>query len=198
MLDSACASGGRCVGTLADEIERIDAQLDAQRGGAFTIDDAVERFMRERGAVDAGAWPQRYREMCLEMVAAFVIPEPGAHDLLFGLRERGIRSAILTNGWSPLQQAKALRAGFEGPVIVSADVGVQKPYAEAFGELARVLHAPLASIAFVGDTAESDVAGALAVGMTAVWFDAERRPYPKDIPAPTEVIHSLTELLDLL
>ena len=194
MLDHACEHEAEPIGTLAEEIERIDALLVRQRSGACTIEDAVETFMRERGCSHAAQYVQQYKSMCVEMVDSFVIPEPGARGMLAELRRRAIPVAILTNGWSPLQQRKAERVGFEGPVIVSADLGVQKPEPAAFEALSRVLGRDPAEIAFVGDTPATDIAGALRAGMFAVWLDAEGVTFPKDIPAASAVIHNLAEL----
>lgn len=200
LLDRICQQGGRCIGTLADEIERIDTLLADQRAGHFTIEDAVQRFVRERGISEAesASWPGDYKHLSIGMVQAFVIPEPGVKSMLTQLRERGIRTAILTNGWSPLQLRKAARVEFDGPVIVSSDVGVQKPERAAFDALAAALQAEPEEIAFVGDTPATDVAGALAAGMRAIWFDADRIAYPKEAPAPWAVIHSLAELPPLV
>ena len=198
LLDAVCAQGGRYVGTLAQEIERIDVLLAKQRSGACTIEDAVESFVREHGCSNSREFPDRYKDLAMEMVAAFVIPQPGVRETLAVLRARNLPYAILTNGWSPLQQRKAARVHFEGPLVVSADIGVQKPEAAAFAALARVLGAPANEIAFVGDTPASDVGGALSAGMFGIWFDAEDVKYPKDVPAPSAVIHSLAELLALV
>lgn len=193
LLDEACTRGASCLGTLAEEIERIDELLADQRVGRFTIEAAVEQFMRERGSEPAGC-VERYKSMAVAMVEEFVIPEPGVTAMLASLKEQDIAYAILTNGWSPLQQRKAKRVGFDGPVVVSADIGVQKPQLAAFEALARTLAMPLDRVAFVGDTPESDIAGAYRAGMKAIWFDAEGAIYPKDGPAPAAVIHSLAEL----
>lgn len=198
LLDAACAQGGRCIGTLADEIDRIDALLADQRAGRFTIEDAVERFVRERGVRETQPWAQRYKDLCIAMVDAFVIPEPGVKAMLAQLNDRGIATAILTNGWSPLQQRKAQRVAFQGPVVVSADLGVQKPQAAAFEALARALQAEPAEIAFVGDTPATDVEGALRAGMRAIWFDADRIAYAPGIPPPSAAIGALTELPEVL
>jgi HAD superfamily hydrolase (TIGR01509 family) len=198
LLEAACAQGSRYLGTLAQEIERIDALLAKQRSGACTIEHAVESFVREHGGSNSREYPERYKGLAMEMVSAFVIPQPGVREALAGLRARKLPYAILTNGWSPLQQRKAARVQFDGPVVVSADIGVQKPEAAAFDALARVLGAPANEIAFVGDTPASDVAGAIAAGMFGIWFDAEGVEYPKDVPAPSAVIHSLAELLSVV
>jgi putative hydrolase of the HAD superfamily len=198
LLDAACERGGQCVGTLAQEIERIDDLLAKQRAGACTIEDAVRRFMRERGVEDPQPFVGEYTTMSVEMVGSFVIPQPGVREMLADLRSRKIPVAILTNGWSPLQQKKAARVQFDGPVIVSADIGVQKPEAEAFAALANALGVAPEDVAYVGDNPASDVAGAIAAGMFGVWFDAEGVTYPEDLARPSKVIHSLQELSALV
>lgn len=198
LLDAACESGGHCIGTLAEEIVRIDELLAEQRAGAFTIEEAVRRFMHERGMADPRRFVDIYKRMALEMVGEFVVPEPGARQMLEELRRRGIACAILTNGWSPLQQYKAQRAQFEGAVIVSADIGAQKPQPQAFTALASAVGFAPGEIAYVGDTPATDIAGALRAGMRAVWFDAEGVTYPKDLAPPHAVIHALAELPDAL
>lgn len=194
LLDAACESGGHCIGTLADEIERIDDLLVKQRSGHFTIEEAVVRFMSERGVREPQPYVHEYKRMAVDMVRTFVIPQPGVREMLAELRRRKIPVAILTNGWSPLQQKKAELVEFDGPVVVSADLGIQKPEPPAFEALAKALGAPPHEIAFVGDTPGSDVAGAIRAGMCGIWFDAEGVTYPAELPAPTEVIHTLAEL----
>ncbi|HZT11425.1 MAG TPA: HAD family hydrolase [Candidatus Baltobacteraceae bacterium] len=196
ILEEACASGACYLGTLAEEIERIDAILQRQRTGECSIEAAVEGFIAQRGVRPAG-YADRYKRLALEMADAFVIPEPGVRALLDGLFERGIRCAILTNGWSPLQERKAQRVGFDGPVLVSATIGVQKPHRRAFELLAEALECDANDAAYVGDNPIVDVAGARAAGMRAVWYDAEGATYPKDIPAPDAVIHSLADICAL-
>lgn len=198
LLDAACEQGGRCIGTLADEIVRIDDLLSKQRSGAFTIEEAVAQFMRERGAPDPQAYIAEYKRMAVDMVRSFVIPEPGVGEMLAELRRRDIPYAILTNGWSPLQQHKAQRVHFDGAVLVSSDLGIQKPDPQAFAALAQALAVPPDEIAFVGDTPESDVAGSIRAGMHGIWLDAEGTAYPASLPRPSEVIHSLAELAALV
>ena len=194
LLEGACQTGGHCIGTLAEEIERIDDLLVKQRAAQFTIEEAVVRFMRERGVAEPQPYVAEYKRMAVDMVRMFVIPQPGVGEMLADLRRRKIPVAILTNGWSPLQQKKAERVEFDGPVVVSADLGIQKPEPQAFSALAQALGAQPEEIAFVGDTPASDVAGAIRAGMQGIWFDAEGVTYPANLPPPSAVIHSLAEL----
>lgn len=183
---------------LIDEIERIDILLANQRAGAFSIEEAVIRFVTERGASDPQPYVARYKAMCVDMVQSFVVPEPGVQELLDTLRSRNVAYALLSNGWSPLQQTKAARVGFDGPVLVSSDIGAQKPSQAAFAALQRAFEVPAGEIAYVGDAPDTDVDGARRAGLRGVWFDAERRDYPKELLQPSAVVHGLVEVTALV
>ena len=98
----------------------------APAGGTFSIDEAVRRFVRERGIAPDERYAQRFRAMALDMVDELVVPLPGAKRMFETLRERRVRVAVLSNGWNPLQVRKARRAGFEGTVLASAQIGEQQ------------------------------------------------------------------------
>ncbi|GAC1655868.1 MAG: hypothetical protein NVS9B12_07190 [Vulcanimicrobiaceae bacterium] len=199
LLERLISAGGQPIGTLDDETKHIDDLLAAQRSGAFTIDEAVMCFARDRlPHTDVRPYVRTYKEYALESVDYFVVPLPGTRELLKGLRQRGIAAAILTNGWSPLQERKAARVGFEGPVIVSERIGAQKPAQKAFDALLVALGVPAAEAWYVGDQPVSDVAGSIAAGLRGVWLDCESLAYPQDIVRPTQVIHNLEALLEVL
>jgi HAD superfamily hydrolase (TIGR01549 family) len=198
LLDAICEQGGKCLGTLAQESARIDALLEEQRSGAFTIDEAVRRFAAERQAAAPETFVERYKRMALDSVPEFFVAAPDARAVLGELQRRGIPCAILSNGWSPLQQEKARQLAFNGPVLVSDAIGAQKPQPQAFDSLARALATDPRDIAYVGDNPRADIAPALAAGMRAIWLDAEGVTYAPGLPAPSAVIHRLAELLALL
>jgi HAD superfamily hydrolase (TIGR01509 family) len=198
LAECAHAAGCRTLGSLAQESRYIDALLDEQRSGALTIEEAVRRFLEERGCGGADRFVDVYKRIALESVEQFVVPQPDVAEVLAALRARRIPYAILTNGWSPLQERKALRVSFDGPVLVSSELRMQKPAAGAFAALAAALgHAPQ-HIAYVGDAPAADVAGAQAAGMVGVWLDAEGARYPDDLAPACAIVHTLTELLTLV
>lgn len=198
LLDEVVRRGGGPLGSLADESDRIDQLLAQQRGGLFTIDDAVRRFFAERGARADDPAVAGYRAMALSMAEAFVVPVPGAREMLRELRGCGYAVAVLTNGWSPLQQRKLALLGFEGPTIVSGDIGVQKPDVAAFDILVSALGTPRDGCWYVGDDPKSDIEGALDAGLQAVWLDDEGAVYPERAAKPTLTIHHLGELTGAL
>lgn len=198
LLEVVLGEGGEPIGTFGDEIDGIDELLAQQRRGEFSIDEAVRRFVAERGVEPTQSHVECFRRDAVAMVDQFVVPLPGVGFTLAGLRERGIVVAILSNGWDPLQARKAQRAGFRGPVLVSSEIGEQKPARRAFETLLRTLGTDPQQTWYVGDDPRDDVAGAQASGIGGVWIDWERKQYPAELPSPAQTIRNLVELLDLL
>lgn len=198
VLEIVLDEGGRTIGTLGDEINGIDELLLRQRSGAFTIDDAVQRFVAEHGVEPADRYAELFRRTAVEMVDEFVVPLPGVRPTLDALCERGIAVAMLSNGWNPLQTRKAERAGFRGPILVSGETGERKPAPKAFELLLHALGSSPEQTWYVGDDPQIDVAGAQAVGIQGVWINWEGKSYPAHLPPPGHTIVAFPELLALL
>jgi HAD superfamily hydrolase (TIGR01549 family) len=198
LLDRIVADGGHPLGPLAQETEHIDKLLAFQRGGGCSIEAAVERFVRERGAQPNAAYADGFKRMAMSMAETFVVPDPDAKPTIDELTRRGVPLCILSNGWNPLQNIKARRAGWRGPVLASGDLGVQKPDPQAFQALARELGLEPERCFYVGDDPQSDIMGAMSAGFRSVWIDNEGKTYPPDIPAPDHVVRSLLDLVDLV
>jgi putative hydrolase of the HAD superfamily len=177
----------------------LSAILARFRAGLVTLDATVEAFVERLAVRKTADAPTRYRAICYDLVDELVTPIAGAREVIAALVARGIPTAILTNGWSPLQNLKIARAiDYTGPILVSDTLGILKPDAAAFGKLVDVLAVPAENIWFVGDNPKTDIAGAQGAGLRGVWFDWEEMSYPSDAPAPDMRIGSLHELLDIL
>ena len=198
LLERILAEGGSSQGTLADEIDGIDDLLTRQRRGEFSIDEAVRRFVAAHGVTPEQSHVEWFRRIAVAMVEDLVVPLPGVARTLRALRDRGIAMAVLTNGWNPMQMRKAERAGFHETVLVSSDIGVQKPAVQAFEILLQALKTAPAETWYVGDDPRGDVAGAAAAGLRTVWIDWEAKQYPSDVPAPGHTIARFDELLALV
>lgn len=197
LLERVLAEGGSSDGTLTDEIESIDELLKRQRRAEFSIDEAVRRFVAAHGVTAAQSHVDWFRRTAIALVDDVVVPLPGVEQTLDALRERGMVMAILTNGWNPMQQRKAERAGFRESVLVSSDIGVQKPALQAFEMLLGALKTAPEETWYVGDDPRGDVAGAAAAGMQTVWIDWEAKEYPADVVTPGHTITRFDELLEL-
>lgn len=134
-----------------------------------------------------------------EYFAQATVERSGARVTLEALRTRGLRLGLITNGPRIKQQHKVDVLGVRhlfDTVLVSAEVGLEKPDPRIFHRAAEELGVEPTRCLFVGDNPEKDVLGAEQAGMQPVWIPAELG-WPESLPAPSTVIRELRELLDL-
>ena len=109
--------------------------------------------------------------------------------------------ALITNGASDDQREKLRALGIEqcfGGIVISGEVGVAKPDPAAFAIALDALAVGPQGVWHVGDNLATDVAGARAAGLTAVWLNRTGRLRSEQEPAPDIEIRSLSELTPLL
>ncbi|KAA9162365.1 HAD-IA family hydrolase [Amycolatopsis acidicola] len=100
---------------------------------------------------------------------AGVLTDPDAADLyaaVDGLRDRGVRTALLSNAPGG-GTAKAKLSAFFDALVFSGEVGFAKPSKEVYLIAAERLGLPADNCVFVDDS-RGNVAGAVAAGMTGV------------------------------
>lgn len=102
---------------------------------------------------------------------------------------------ILSNG-NTYPERCGLERRFEF-VVFAQDVGVEKPARRIFEITARKAGCPLTALLHVGDSLESDVAGARTAGAYAIWLNREGIPNHTDIRADYEIA-SLDEIPAIL
>lgn len=124
-------------------------------------------------------------------------PMPGAREALERFHHEGLPMAVVSNtGFGePVIRYELAKYGLADHlafVLVSSDYSVRKPNVLLYETAAARLKVSPADIWFVGDRLDTDVAGAKAAGMTAVWFNPSGRPYPSSdvvltVPGWTEL-----------
>ena len=170
-------------------------------------DEAAVRF-RERylpllfvpGAVDEVEYPGIVRELLAgfgvelsgEELDRFLAAEHAAweparqlgaqtHALLDSLRDRGLRTGLVSNAFDPgwLLREDLARMGLAERLdvaVFSSEVGKRKPHPAIFAAALDPLGVDPARTLFVGDRLYEDVRGSKELGMTAVqalWFRAD-------------------------
>jgi putative hydrolase of the HAD superfamily len=170
-------------------------------------DETAARF-RERylpllfvpGAVDEVEYPGIVRELLAgfgvelsgEELDRFLAAEHAAweparqlgaqtHALLDSLRDRGLRTGLVSNAFDPgwLLREDLARMGLAERLdvaVFSSEVGKRKPHPAIFAAALDPLGVDPARTLFVGDRLYEDVRGSKELGMTAVqalWFRAD-------------------------
>jgi putative hydrolase of the HAD superfamily len=110
-------------------------------------------------------------------------PLPGARLALERLRQQGLRLGVVSNTCFSesvirYELGKHDLAGFMEIVVVSAEHAVRKPNPLLFDTAAARLGIAAERTWFMGDRLDTDMAGAKAAGMTALWFDTSGRGPP--------------------
>lgn len=96
------------------------------------------------------------------------------------------RTGVISNGPAEKQWNKVLRLGLErfmdrDMIIISGDVGVDKPDAAIFRIAEQRSGAKPEELLYVGDAPDGDIYSAEACGWRTVWFNREGSPVPADI-----------------
>ncbi len=129
------------------------------------------------------------------------VPFPGTEALLRGLRERGYRLGLITNGPGFRQRKKLELLGLSqafDEIIVSGEFGAQKPDPSIFLEMAKKMRLPPSDIAFVGDSLDTDIAGANSAGMISIWVQTSPWRIACEQCRPAYRINDIFELPKML
>ena len=174
-------SDGGLVSTTLDHV----VALAAERTGVH-----VEAVLRDQAL-----------EAHLEAWTPHTHTDPDAAQLLHALRERGVRTGLLSNTHWPREWHERILAR-DGVLelidvrVYTSELAHTKPHAEAFWAVLTPLGVEPADAVMVGDRPVDDISGARAVGMRAVLLPNPQ--VPLSAVAPDATISSLPELLPLV
>lgn len=163
--------------------------------GEMTLDEArrdrIRTLMRGEGDApeddEVSALASRFREGYQSNRRA----AEGVYELLEELRERGVAVGIITNNMTAEQEAKLAFCKLDPLIdfmVTSEEVGAPKPEGAIFGAALERADCRASEAVVVGDSWESDVAGASSAGIRAVWFNPRGLPCPA--PSPAVVLRS--------
>ena len=165
----------------------------------------VERFRRP---LSMGNGLEVTERLCLQVSDTFLgfcSTKPGvvegAHELMAYLKDRGYRMHMTSNGFHEVQYKKLDACGLHDyfdTVILSEDAGANKPSPLFFDYAFRLSGACRETTLMIGDNLQTDILGALHVGLDAMLFNRWKVALT-DIPQqPTFVVASLQEIQNVL
>ena len=128
-------------------------------------------------------------------------PFADAEHTLTQLKARRLKLGIVTNGVSESHTGKLTRLGlghFFDTVLMPDQTGFAKPDPRQFHLACQRLGVLPEHTAHIGDSLVSDVGGARSAGLTAIWYNPERKPRPEAASEPHHTIGQLSELIQIL
>ncbi len=181
------------------DLYKIVARAAPYRSYREISNEAYRRLLEKKGYGDAQLAErvgEGYRRARLESLSLY----PETREVLDRLSE-SFRLGIISNGPSEIQRAKIkkfdLRRYFDA-IIISGEVGVEKPSETIFSLALKLIRAEAAKSAHVGDDLKHDVKGALGAGLTSFWVNRGVLDFEGMDVAPHYELQNLGELLPLL
>ncbi len=102
---------------------------------------------------------------------------PGAEEMLQTLQAKGYRLFAASNSFGHLQRSRLEKAGilryFED-TFISMDIGYDKPDIRFYREALRRANLQASEVLMIGDSMTTDVLGAQAAGIDALFFDRQK------------------------
>ena len=151
-------------------------------------------------------WPGVFQDLeeamqvYLTTIPRMLILDPPTRELLEDLQEKGIPSAIVTNGRAILQANKIHESGLDGLVqafVISEELGIAKPDRRIFERALEQIEASPLTTMFVGDDIKEDILGAKCLGMQTAWVHRGRQ-WPHEGQNPDHVVGHVSEIRDIV
>lgn len=172
-----------------------DEKFEDSRNGKMTMDEyhiyRVQKAAEDFGVVlsdeEALTFQKEYKinQGKLEMSEV-------TKELLDNLVEKNVALGVITNGPSEHQWAKVKALNVEkwinkNNIIVSYDVGVNKPDKRIFELMEKHLKLSKEKLFYIGDSLENDVVGANNAGWKVIWINRYNAETPKGLAIYKEV-----------
>lgn len=155
------------------ELDEVIAEFSSNYDHHF--DKLLERLrppslMRINPALIVAAGVAGYHDTKFRELHPFADVVP----LLGDLREAGLRTGIVTHGWTVKQAEKLVRLGLLphldlDAVFISDQIGIAKPNPKLYQVALTDLALPAAKVMYVGDNPSHDIAPPASLGMRTVW-----------------------------
>jgi putative hydrolase of the HAD superfamily len=190
---------------LTDRLARLEATMwadTAHSRRSFTLPDILRRASAELGLDVSELVLEEAALHHLDAWTPHIAHRPDAAQCLAGLRERGIRTVVLSNThWPRAVHRHFLErdglAELLDAEVYSSELSVVKPHPEAFrAALQSVGCTDPAEAVMVGDRLFDDIHGAQSLGMRAVFVPHSNVPsYEVE---PDAVVDELSDLLPIV
>ena len=159
---------------------------------ASKLDEKFDKTLRQ----ELFALAEQLSEDFLHLTTAHFSLLPGAEDLVRYLA-RKYPLTIVTNGFIEVQYEKFEKSGLRdcfAHVVLSEEVGCQKPNPRIFEEALRLNGLQADEVVMVGDSWYSDIQGAINAGIDQIWVTEQQTEESKS----TYIVKSLEEIKYLL
>ncbi len=191
-----------------DEKRIFNAFLESDRLSTeeFNAGDSIDvvRIERSRKFLNILGLSENFvgkiTEMYIKSYPAINVPVKNAKVVIRNLAKK-IQLGVISNGSLDVQHQKLETLGIKHLfrcIVLSEEVGIRKPKPGIFWKATTLLDRRPEECLYVGDSYNTDIAGAKKAGMQACWFNPKGASLSQKDVKPDFEIHTLYEILGIL
>ena len=123
----------------------------------------------------------------------------GAHELMDYLKQKGYGLHMTSNGFHEVQYKKLAACGLKDyfdTIVLSEDAGANKPSSAFFDYALQKTGAQRTTTLMIGDNLQTDIHGAMASGIDALFFNRWSVPEPSQ--EATYTVNRLQDIMEIL
>jgi len=131
-------------------------------------------------------------------------PYDDVYPLLEALRAAGVRTGIITHGWTVKQAEKIVRLGLlpyldPKAIFISDQIGISKPNPKLYLTVLNDLGLDASEVMYVGDNLVNDIAPPKSLGMLTTWARRGAKQTPEETGVqPLHTVDDFVEFAGLL
>ena len=121
----------------------------------------------------------------------------GCHELLIYLKNK-YQLHIITNGFEEVQVKKISNSKltpYFDKMITSESAGFKKPRKEIFSHALKLTGAKLSESVMIGDDLQTDIQGAINIGMKSIYFNPNRKNHSFNVLADVQNLLEIKSIL---
>ena len=162
-----------------------DVKFEASRNGDMTMDE-YHIYRIQEAAKDLGVYLTDEQALNMQKEYKKNQQKLKMSDITVSILElakkNNVKLGVITNGPSEHQWVKVDALGVEKwipreNIIVSGDVGINKPDKRIFEVIQEKLQLGVESLYYIGDSLENDIVGANNAGWKSIWINRYNKEY---------------------
>lgn len=144
---------------------------------------------------------EEYAQTVLKCFKTTTVKFDFAIPVLKEIQKMGIKTALITNGSSELQNFKLMSLGMSDcfdEVIISGETAYEKPDARIFQLMARSLGVKTNEMLYIGDHPLNDIEGSRNAGCIPVWVKTTGTWIYPEIEKPELQVETVKKIPDII
>lgn len=161
----------------------------------------IHEYLISRNLFKVAPTYEEYAQSVLKCFITTTVKFDFAIPVLKEIRDMGIKTALITNGDSELQNFKIMSLGMTDcfdEIIISGETAYEKPDPRIFQLMATSLNIKTNEMLYIGDHPLNDIEGSRKAGCIPVWVKTTGTWVFDEIEKPELQVETVKEIPDII